>query len=101
MENFEQDLYKYKPALQTGMEAVPRFKFCTHQVFRAACGFFQNFSEPQTENSIIMMAINEYHKSLQSLHEAHNTFPIISLALPSVIVSSFIEIFIGLVSATK
>ena len=67
----------------------------------AACGFFQNLSEPQTENSIIMMAINQYHKSLQSLHGAHNTFPIISLALPSVIVSFFIEIFIGLVSATK
>ena len=93
IETHEQDLYKYEPALQTGTEAVPRFKFCTHQLFITACGFFQNFSEPQMENSIIMMAINQYHKSLQSLGEAHNAFPIMSLALPSVIVSSFIQFF--------
>ena len=88
IETFEQDLYKYEPALQTGMEAVPRFKFYTHQIFMAACGFFQHFTEPQMKNSIIMMAINQYHKSLQSLHEAHNTFPTMSLALPSAMVSS-------------
>ena len=58
----------------------------------AACGFLQNFSEPQMKNSTIMMAINQYHKSLQSLHEAHNTFPIMSLDLPNVIVSPFIAV---------
>jgi len=93
IEESEQDLYKYEPVLQVGTEAVPKFKFCTHQVFITACGFFQNFSEPQMKDSIIMMAIKQYHKSLQSIHKVHNAFPIMSLALPSVIVSSLVQFF--------
>jgi hypothetical protein len=82
----EQDIYKYEPALKAGTEDVPRFKFCSNQVFTAACGFFQNFSEPQVKDSIIIMAIEQ-------AKEVHNTFPIMSLALPSVIVSSLVQFF--------
>jgi hypothetical protein len=55
IEQSEQGLYKYEPALQVGTESTPRFKICTHQVFTTACAPYQNFSELQ------MVALHYYN----------------------------------------
>ena len=86
IEESEQHLYKYEPALCVGTESIPKFKFCTHHVLTIASTFYQNFSEPRTEKSIIMVVVKRFNKSL----EVQNTFPIISVALPSAIVSSLV-----------
>ena len=83
IEESEQDLYKYEPALRVGTESIPKFKFCAHHVLTVASAFYQNFSEPRMEESIIMVAVKRFNRSL----EVENTFPITSVALPSAIVS--------------
>ena len=57
IEESEQDLYKYEPALHVGTESIPKFKFCTHHVLTIASTFYQNFTELRTEESIIMVVV--------------------------------------------
>jgi hypothetical protein len=96
IEESQQDLILYDPTLQDGTdESVPSFKFCTPQVLITACALFQNFSEPSTRpDSIILMALDQHNEALQPHEsEGHNVFPILSVAIPSVIVSFLIPFF--------
>ena len=91
IEQSEQDIYLYDPTLQAGTDSsVPKFKFCTPQVLTTACGLYENFSQPFIKDSIISKALERHNISLQ-IQEGHNIFPIMSVALPTVIVSFLIQ----------
>ena len=92
IEKSEQDLYKYEPALHIGTESVPKFKFCTHHVLMVACALYQHFSELRMEELIIMVVFKQFNKSHQ-IFEVQNTFPIMSVALPSAIVIFLVQLF--------